>query len=213
MASAPPFQDETARHFPTLFMRRRFADAAALNRELAALLLDMEERAFNKRAGTSNVGGYHTDTKLLHRNAASIHTLRQMIGAAIGAYLPQLVQAECSAPPENLRLTIWGWGLVMREGDFNQMHIHPDAHVSGVYYVAVPEAMAQSRPDQPYGQISFVDPRVRASAMRLPNQVSAHAVNPQAGDMILFPSFYEHGVTPFKGPGTRICVAFNAKAG
>ena len=28
--------------------------------------------------------------------------------------------------------------------------------------------------------------------------------------MIMFPAYYEHAVIPFRGPGVRICIAFNA---
>jgi Putative 2OG-Fe(II) oxygenase len=28
--------------------------------------------------------------------------------------------------------------------------------------------------------------------------------------MVVFPSYYEHCVIPFKGPGVRTCIAFNA---
>src|SRR5690606_8954858 len=118
-----------------------------------------------------------------------------------------LLQAECARPPANVNLNLWGWGIVMRQGDMNQQHMHPDANVSGVYYVAVPEQMRHSKPSQPLGCISFVDPRPRANTMRLPNQISAHPFNPLPGDLLIFPSYYEHSVMPFRGPGERICIA------
>jgi len=31
------------------------------------------------------------------------------------------------------------------------------------------------------------------------------------GDMLLFPSWLEHSVSAFQGPGERISIAFNAK--
>ena len=46
---------------------------------------------------------------------------------------------------------------------------------------------------------------------RLPNQNTDITVPPQPGQMILFPSYYEHFVLPFRGPGVRTCVAFNAQ--
>lgn len=207
------FEDEVASHFPTTFMRRRHKGREELNKKLRRLLLDMEKGARNKLAGTSNVGGYHSDTHLLQKDDEAIAELRGMIGQGIEAFLRPLVQNECTAPPQNLNLRLWGWALVMREGDYNHQHIHPDANISGVYYVAIPKVMQDSTPGQPHGCISFIDPRPRADAMRLPNQQSAHAINPQPGDMVIFPSYYEHSVTPFKGSGVRICIAFNAKLG
>jgi hypothetical protein len=36
-------------------------------------------------------------------------------------------------------------------------------------------------------------------------------VTPLPGDMIVFPSWLEHSVSAFRGPGERICISFNAK--
>lgn len=211
MSETDAFSDEIVQHFPTTFMRRRHRDTGELNKQLRRFLLDMEKSGRNKIAGTSNLGGFHSDTKLLNHDLPAIRELREMITQGIFAFVRPLIQAECSAPPENMKLTLWGWCTIMRQGDYNEQHLHPEANVSGTYYVATPEGMRNTKDDQPYGRISFVDPRPRADAMRLPNQVSAHAINPEPGDMVLFPSYYEHAVAPFKGPGVRICIAFNAR--
>lgn len=206
------YSDELFTHFPTQLMRRRHGNSP-LNRELRDLLLHMERTARNKLEGTSNLGGYHSDTKLLNVQNTAIATLRNMITEAIVAFIKPMLESQCARPPEDIALKFWGWGIVMREGDINQQHMHPDAHISGVYYVAVPEQLRNARPNQPYGCITFVDPRPTANAMRLPNQIQAHPFNPLPGDMILFPSYYEHAVMPFRGPGERICIAFNARIG
>lgn len=205
------FEDEVVSHFPTTFMRRHHNDKDDLNERLRKFLLGMEKNARNKLIGTSNVGGFHSDTNLLTAKDDAIVELRQLINDGILTYVGALVANECARPPEGMNLRLWGWCLIMREGDFNHQHIHPDANISGVYYVSVPKVMRNTKVEQPHGCISFIDPRPRADAMRLPHQHSAHAINPVPGDMVIFPSYYEHSVTPFKGPGVRICVAFNAK--
>lgn len=211
MTANAAFEDQVSNHFPTTFMRRRHAGTDDLNKRLRNYLLELEKRESNKLAGTSNLGGYHSDTQLLSAKDEAIVELRQMIFDGILAYVGPLIDNECARPPENTQLRLWGWCVVMREGDYNHQHMHPDANISGVYYVTTPKAMQKSTNAQPHGCISFVDPRPRANSMRLPNQHSAHAVNPEAGDLVIFPSYYEHSVTPFKGPGVRICIAFNAK--
>lgn len=205
------FDDEVVNHFPTTFMRRRHRQADDLNKRLRGFLLDLEKRERNKVTGTSNLGGFHSDTKLLSAKDDGIVELRQMITEGIFAYLSPLVDNECAKPPDGVNLRLWGWCVIMREGDYNHQHMHPDANISGVYYITTPKVMQKSTTGQPHGCISFADPRPRADAMRLPNQHSAHAINPQAGDLILFPSYYEHSVSPFKGAGVRICIAFNGK--
>jgi uncharacterized protein (TIGR02466 family) len=211
VTEAITFADEVVQHFPTTFMRRRHANCEDLNKRLHRYILDLEKTGRNKRIGTSNIGGFHSDTHLLQAQDDAIAELRNLISQAINDYLPPLIANECPVPPSNIKLTLWGWALVMREGNFNHQHIHPDANISGVYYVTTPKAMANQSPEQPQGAISFIDPRPRADCLRLPNQQSAHAINPEPGDMVVFPSYYEHSVTPFIGPGVRICVAFNAK--
>jgi hypothetical protein len=37
-----------------------------------------------------------------------------------------------------------------------------------------------------------------------------NTILPKPGLLILFPSYYEHAVIPFRGPGVRTCTAFNA---
>ncbi len=211
MTAKTAFEDEITNHFPTTFMRRRHGASGDLNSRLHSYLLKQEKRERNKLAGTSNLGGYHSDTQLLSAKDEAIVELRQMIFEAILTFVGPLIDNECAGPPEETNLRLWGWCVIMRQGDYNHQHMHPDANISGVYYVTTPKVMQKSTTAQPHGCISFVDPRPRANTMRLPNQHSAHAINPEAGDLVIFPSYYEHSVTPFKGPGVRICIAFNAK--
>jgi hypothetical protein len=42
-------------------------------------------------------------------------------------------------------------------------------------------------------------------------QATRHRIAPVPGDMYLFPSWLEHSVSAFQGPGERICIAFNGK--
>ena len=34
---------------------------------------------------------------------------------------------------------------------------------------------------------------------------------PSAGSLVIFPSYVTHAVNPFRGPGERISIAFNAR--
>jgi len=60
------------------------------------------------------------------------------------------------------------------------------------------------------GASMSVEPRPRAHMNRVPNQTTEITIIPQPGMLIMFPSYYEHAVIPFRGPGVRICIAFNA---
>jgi uncharacterized protein (TIGR02466 family) len=196
--------------FVTYLMSRIYEDVEDLNKALAALLIKLEKEQKNVASETSNVGGFHTDSALLSRSEPEIVTLREMIRQSVDDYVTTYIQAECSAPPRGLKANLWGWGLNMREGDSNSAHVHPNAKVSGVYYVQVPPLPPEERNSKkPGGSIIFHDPRLRAIMVHLPNQITEIVVPPEAGLMILFPSYYEHSVLPFRGKGVRHCIAFN----
>jgi len=127
-----------ASHFPTLFMMREYANCAGLNQRLERLMLRLEKETTNIASATTNIGGYHSDTTLFSRQEVEIVALRDLVLAALNEYMQKFLEANCYAPPPKLNLRIWGWGINMRAGDSNFQHVHPDAKVSGVYYVSVP---------------------------------------------------------------------------
>ncbi|HJZ31633.1 MAG TPA: TIGR02466 family protein [Hyphomicrobiaceae bacterium] len=197
-----------ASHFPTLFMMREFSQCAGLNGLLERLMLRLEKETANIAAATSNIGGYHSDTTLFSRKEPEIGALRELVQAALHEYVPKFLEANCHVPPTKLNLRLWAWGINMRAGDINFQHVHPDAKVSGVYYVSVPPPPPEAKAEE--GAIMFVDPRPRAHMNRVQNQTTEITVTPKPGMMVLFPAYYEHAVIPFRGAGVRTCIAFNA---
>lgn len=197
-----------ASHFPTVFMVREFDGTETLNQRLEALMLRLEKETKNIAASTTNIGGFHSKTNLFSRPEPEVAGLREMAQQALDDYLPKLLAANCHVPPAKLAMRLWGWGINMRAGDINFQHVHPDAKVSGVYYVSVPPLPPGAAPEE--GAIMFVDPRPRAQMNRLPNQTTEIILNPKPGTLIMFPSYYEHAVIPFRGAGVRTCIAFNA---
>ena len=123
-------------------------------------------------------------------------------------YAAQMVRQEVTQPPNRVDFVLWGWAVSYRAGHTQGLHVHPNANVSGVYYVtAPPQALEQGDA----GKISFYDPRPRATMAQLPFQATRHRVAPVPGDMYLFPSWLEHAVSAFQGEGERLCIAFNGK--
>jgi uncharacterized protein (TIGR02466 family) len=197
-----------ASHFPTVFMLREYDGADALNRKLEELMLRLEKETTNIASHTSNIGGYHSETDLFARPEPELGSLRELVQQAMDDYVPKFLAANCRLPQSNLKMRLWGWGINMRAGDINFQHVHPDAKVSGVYYVSVPPLPSGASAEE--GAIMFVDPRPRAHMNRVPGQTTEITLAPKAGTLIMFPSYYEHAVIPFRGPGVRICIAFNA---
>lgn len=89
-------------------------------------------------------------------------------------------------------------------------HLHPNAFLSGVIYLSVPD-------DDMPGSIEFFDPR-SAKVMQQPTytkvtdmSVITHTYDPVVGMLILFPSWLEHRVNMFKTStnDARISASFN----
>ena len=108
------------------------------------------------------------------------------------------------------------WANVSGPGHSNQMHSHPGALWSGVYYVDTGE-------DDPNvdveGELLLQDPRFPMNVMYMPELVNRDAkgkpqysqvpIRPTNGRMVLFPSWLNHSVRPYKGKRERISIAFN----
>lgn len=106
------------------------------------------------------------------------------------------------------------WFHVTRRGGFFSVHNHPNASWSGVYCVDP----GRSDPDKPQsGLLSFINPTTTSAMhmdagvanIRLPYGHDGPRLRLEAGQLVLFPSWVLHEVTPFEGEGERITVAFN----
>ena len=96
------------------------------------------------------------------------------------------------------------WAVATRYEGHEEWHIHPAAQMSGVYYVAVPEAGDDARA----GSIEFGPMPLGTSAE--PDAWPRRRFRPQAGRLLLFPSFYGHRTWPTGSNETRLVVAFDA---
>jgi len=204
------FADEVIEQFPTTVLWRRCHDVAPLNDTLSALIRGLRDRGPNAAPGSSTHGGYQTDTNFLYREEAAVRGLQQLIYHGLQAYLPRYFQSNLLALPGKVDSRLWGWAVIMSPGDYNMPHVHPDAHISGVYYVEVPTPV-DADADEPGGSLIFLDPRPGASMQHLKGRRCVQSYMPTAGGLVLFPSYHMHAVFPYRCPGERICVAFNAR--
>lgn len=103
-----------------------------------------------------------------------------------------------------------------KKGAFVPAHNHI-AHVSGVYYVDLPDFKGQDlyvQEDgrrywaQDKGVLILHDPRFNASLAEITEQNYAK-VFPRTGMAIIFPSYLWHSVTPHAEDKDRISIAFN----
>ena len=200
--------------FPTTLLKRGLPDMVEHNSVLASMILALEKRQQNANLGTSTKGGFQTSEDLLsskHPQAAnpSLLALKRHVGDVVQEYAGILIRQECARTPQDVNFVLWGWGVILRQGNWQGHHVHPNANISGVYYIAAPAITLEDGRDD--GKISFFDPRPRANMAQLSTQKTRHMEAPVPGEIVVFPSWLEHSVAPFQGEGERICVAFNVR--
>jgi hypothetical protein len=101
------------------------------------------------------------------------------------------------------RFRIIGWANVLR--DNANIHIHPGAWLSGTYYARTRD-LAGGVSGQPTGGIGFGPPDSRFTNAK---DFVLHTVEAEEGKLLLFPSYFWHGVLPFESLEPRISYAFD----
>ena len=98
------------------------------------------------------------------------------------------------------------WSIINNRGSSNSTHIHSNCYLSAAYYVKAPKNC---------GDIVFHDPRegklIRKPKMSHSNNLNAEEVNiqPQAGMLVLFPSYLYHSVRENLSDNERTVISFN----
>ena len=183
-----------------------FAGVEALNAELASVILDHPTLEFEPSGFTTRIG--RQSQEILFEPKGSLAALKGLIDQAVSDYVTTVV----TTPPHPFfdgrpnRIEIRGWAIVLDSGGHQTPHIHSSSWLSGVYYVAVPDAVDAN--DQA-GWIEFGRPEER---FKLASEPEVRTYRPEAGLLVLFPSFMFHRTIPFQSDQKRICVAFNVPA-
>lgn len=178
-------------------------DSQKLNDAFATAILTEEKRAPSVQ--NNIVGGWSSRKDLLNwkiDDAAELSRRIQELAAAA-------TRATNTARTRmSVRFRLEAWANVLRAGGYHNVHDHPNAVWSGVYYVrAVPPDKARPLA----GVIEFLDPRQAADANSLPGSVLRERLRyaPVPGLMIVFPGWLRHLVHPVAGDGERISISFN----
>ena len=159
----------------------------------------------------SNRGGWHSQGNLFAEEFRQFPALREAITRALFAYV-----GEVFGYSGEIALSLTGWAVINHPGDCNVIHNHAANLLSGALYIAVPADMSG-------GAIVFQDPRLnlnahetpemRRLALRPPWAEPIIDVTPNAGEILIFPSWLNHYVEPFTSAApdaARIVVSFNA---
>lgn len=192
--------------YPTLIGRFRVPDADGMNQDLQGLII--AEEAQYPSLGRSNIGGWHSRPDFLSRRDPAVSALTAWLTWA----LRRMIDATGGANAFKGSLSASAWATICRAGAYHAPHSHPDSAWSGVYYVDPGTDSA----DQPLsGVLEFLDPRAGVEAVSAPGDPYGEPfrVRPQAGLLVVFPSWLYHWVHPYAGQTPRIAVSFNARLG
>jgi uncharacterized protein (TIGR02466 family) len=194
--------------FGTPMAARTVPNFQALNSGLERTILSRAQSTMSNKV--SNVGGWQSKTDFLDWPEPEIAQFRTEIdrGVQMISAMPTLLEGRPPDPRKRVEYEAYGWANVNQSGHYNTLHVHAEADWSVVYYVSpgvpVPDTMMN-------GRIEFRDPRPGAAFVRTPGFINGQPMllKPQAGLMIVFPSWLEHWVHPFFGEGNRVSIAVN----
>ena len=186
-----------------------------LNRELEQLFLARETQAYRNPAPSHapQAEMFESRVDLFTWPEACIRELRDFMLESV--FRVAMAAAE-TAPEEFARLSLNNhtWFHITRPTGHFVAHNHALASWSAVYCVkdGIGPAGASSGGllrlfDTRAGADAFLDPANRR--LRQPFVVSDLDLQLQAGQLIVFPSYLFHEVTPYYGADTRITVATN----
>ncbi len=103
-------------------------------------------------------------------------------------------------------LELHSWCVITDEDGFETWHVHQFGWLSGVYYAAVPEAVATSGDERGCIVFGLPEGRVDEATARA---FGERLIRPEPGLMMLFPAHSYHRTHPHRASGRRICIAYD----
>lgn len=186
-----------------------------LNRELTALLLELESQGDLHRDGErrdTQVGIFESNFFLHERSDACIATLFAHIRQAIHALI-QGINAYSDTQIANIQLDMHSWFHITRKGGYQGAHRHPNASWSAIYCVDPgdskdPKSGAVRFHDPKSDTLMYMDPAI--ANLQMPYRLGNWELVHKPGQMLVFPSYLLHEIFTYTGERPRIVIALNA---
>jgi uncharacterized protein (TIGR02466 family) len=195
--------------FPSLIYRAPLlrSGAQALNRELLREARQIREfDVAGQRWSSGNYpGGYTSYGSMdqLHRFSSTFEGLQKRIDRHVTRYVTAL---EWDLQERPVVMTDC-WLNIMPPGCAHSFHIHPQAVISGTYYVSMPRGSSGLKFEDP--RLAFLmaaPPRKADSSAHMKPHVEYRS---KAGDVVLFESWLRHEVPAQRAAGERVSISFN----
>jgi uncharacterized protein (TIGR02466 family) len=193
----------------------RLADCERLNGELEALFLarESDEHRNPTPSHIPQAETFESRFNLFRWPELCVQELRRFV---LDAILRTVIETTTLSAEGLSRLKFQNhtWFHITRHAGSFIAHNHPMASWSAVYCVRAGE---QVHPARDSGVLRLFDPRQGADAYSDPSisqlrptfALRSIEFRLAAGDLVIFPSYLFHEVTPFYGGDTRITVASN----
>ena len=150
--------------------------------------------------------GTETTNDLTRSDDPVIRALFAAFDAPIRDYIARMAQGNDPLRRRNIGTYRFNgsWSVRLHTSGFHQNHVHPRGWISSACYITLPER--KNDPANREGILTFGEPGILTTPA-LPPQ---HDLRPEAGTLVLFPSYFWHGTVPFDGDRPRLTVAFDA---
>lgn len=196
-------------------------DSAALNAQLRELFLGWEaEGPRHANPDAYQVGSkalFESNFRLFDRSEPPVVRLRQFCWNHLYQLIGELNGYDLETL-KRLQIAHEAWFHITRQRGSFALHNHPMHAWSGVYCVC----QEGDDPASESGKFTVINPLATANMytdmstfkMRAPYSHSHPSIRLQTGQLLLFPSWLLHYVTPFEpvsANAVRITVAFNAR--
>jgi len=176
-----------------------WSDLASFLTELASHLIVLHSPHGHRPLYQSLREGTETTQDLSRSRDPVIQALFQAFAAPIARYRELMGQGDDPLRRRNRGASRFNgsWSVRLRSGGYHTSHVHPRGWISSACYIQVPD-------DE--GILSFGKPGM----LTTPQLESEFSVRPEAGLLVLFPSYFWHGTLPFQSEEPRLTVAFDA---
>lgn len=153
--------------------------------------------------------GTETTGDLARSDDPVIRALFEAFDAPIRDYMARIGHGGDPLPRRNNRTYRFNgsWSVRLRAQGFHHNHVHPRGWISSACYIELPATTRDAGSRE--GVLTFAEPGI----LTTPVLHAEHEVRPEAGMLVLFPSYFWHGTVPFSGDDTRLTVAFDAVPG
>jgi uncharacterized protein (TIGR02466 family) len=144
---------------------------------------------------------------LLARPLGPIAEFERLVRLAVARYRDGLISKSdhpfVGNMPAKWRLNMWA-NVLEAEG-YQVPHIHPSGWLSAVYYVSVPQIVKSDA----VGRAGWIEFGEHYQDITTTAPPCLHAIQPEAGLLLMFPSYFYHRTVPYRSEEQRISISFD----